>query len=152
MGIIPTRVHAVLDYLTGLLLIILPFLWMSQAPIGAWIPMVLGVFILLYSLFTRYEYSLVKLIPMPMHLLLDGLGGAFLILSPWLFGFGDEIWLPHVIIGVLEIVAAGATKRHPLATHARDVHPARPVTPPASPAAGREGHAGREGQANPTYR
>lgn len=139
MGIIPTRVHAVLDYLVGIALIVLPFLWMEEAPIAAWIPIILGASVILYSLFTAYEYSIVNLIPVPMHLLLDGIGGAFLIASPWLFGFGDEIWLPHVVIGIGEIVAAAATKRRPVALHARGTdsvtggHAGRGLRPSASP-------------------
>ncbi len=33
-------------------------------------------------------------------------GGALLALSPWLFGFADDVWLPHLIFGILEIGAS----------------------------------------------
>jgi hypothetical protein len=47
------------------------------------------------------------------HLALDLAGGAILALSPWLFGFSDYIWAPHLILGILEIGATLMTKLHP---------------------------------------
>lgn len=49
--------------------------------------MLLGISIIVYSLLTRYELSVAKLIPMPVHLGIDAPGGILLIASPWLFGF-----------------------------------------------------------------
>ena len=53
---------------------------------------------------------------MRMHLLTDALIGIFLVVSPWIFGFGDEganAWLPFVLIGIAEIGAAAMTKPMP---------------------------------------
>jgi hypothetical protein len=50
---------------------------------------------------------------MPTHLLLDAGSGAFLLVSPWLFGFADFVWWPHVVIGLLEIGSAVTTKKAP---------------------------------------
>jgi hypothetical protein len=44
--------------------------------------------------------------PMPAHLGTDMLVGAVLIVSPWLFGFADEVCLPHVLVESLEIGVA----------------------------------------------
>ena len=74
--------------------------------------MILGVGLLGVSLVTRYELSAAKLIPMPMHLALDAGMGLLLIASPWLFGFAEAIWWPHVLVGVLELGAAACTERH----------------------------------------
>lgn len=34
---------------------------------------------------------------------LDLIGGVFLAVSPWLFGFSERAWAPHLIVGLLEI-------------------------------------------------
>jgi hypothetical protein len=102
---IPTKLHGVLDYATAGLLIFAPAIFTFEnegAP--ARIPQMLGASILFYSLLTRYELGLVKKIPMKTHLTLDFLGALFLGLSPWLFGFANVSWKPHVLVAAFEIV------------------------------------------------
>jgi len=114
MRFIPTRVHAMTDYLTGVVLIIAPFvLRFADGGAAQWVPMILGTAILVMSLMTDYELSLARLIPMPVHLGIDAAGGLLLLASPWLFGFADRVLWPHVIIGVLEIGAALMTRTTP---------------------------------------
>jgi hypothetical protein len=54
-----------------------------------------------------------RVIPMPVHLTLDALSGALLAVSPWLFGFADHVWVPHVVLGLFEIGAALLTETTP---------------------------------------
>jgi hypothetical protein len=116
MRFISTRTHGVLDYMTGLLLIVAPWLFgFADAGAAAWIPIVLGIGLLGVSLVTRYELSVAKMIPMPTHLALDVGLGIFLLISPWLFGFADVIWWPHVLVGILEIGAGLCTEKYPSA-------------------------------------
>jgi hypothetical protein len=65
--------------------------------------MVLGFAMIGLSLLTRYEFGAVRLIPVPAHLAVDGLSGALLALSPWLFGFAGIVYLPHLILGLIEL-------------------------------------------------
>ena len=110
MRFIPTTVHGVMDYLVGILLIAAPWLFgFSDHTTATAILVALGVGVILYSLFTDYELGLVRSLPMPTHLWLDGLGGALLAVSPWLFGFADHTWAPHVVVGVIEIATAMCT-------------------------------------------
>lgn len=110
---IPTRIHAVLDYLVGAILIIAPFiLGFADGSPAQWVPMILGAAAIVYSLFTRYELGLVRLLPMPAHLGLDIASGVLLAASPWLFGFADRIFWPHVLFGLVEIVVPLLTRRH----------------------------------------
>jgi hypothetical protein len=51
------------------------------------------------SLFTNYELGLVGLIGMPAHLGMDAASGLLLAASPWLFGFSDVVWAPHLVLG-----------------------------------------------------
>jgi SPW repeat len=107
MRIIPTRVHGMIDYGFGVLLIIAPFL-LGFATGGAeqWVPTILGIAIIGMSLMTDYELSLARVVPMPIHLGVDVLGGILLAASPWLFGFSGRIYLPHFILGLVEIGTA----------------------------------------------
>jgi hypothetical protein len=116
MRFIPTRIHGMLDYLMGILLILSPWIFgfadaANEAAI--WVPVVLGIAAILYSLFTDYEMGLVRSIPMPTHLILDIASGALLALSPWLFGFADEVFWPHLLVGLLEIGAGLTTHTTP---------------------------------------
>jgi hypothetical protein len=62
---------------------------------------------------TDYELGVVRMIPMPVHLLLDIAAGALLAVSPWLFGFADRVFWPHLILGLLEIGAGLMTRTAP---------------------------------------
>jgi uncharacterized membrane protein HdeD (DUF308 family) len=67
---------------------------------------VLGIGLIAYSLFTNYELGVWKLAPMAVHNLIDVAAGAFLALSPWLFGFAAEsanVWAPHLVVGLAAI-------------------------------------------------
>ena len=110
---IPTRVHGIIDYIVGLLLIAAPFLFgFADGTAAQWVPIILGLSALVYSLLTKYELSAAKIIPMPVHLGLDVASGLLLAASPWLFGFSEMVWLPHVVVGVAEIIIPLLTQRH----------------------------------------
>ncbi|MBV9774576.1 MAG: hypothetical protein JO040_11535, partial [Gemmatimonadetes bacterium] len=65
------------------------------------------------SLFTDYELGAVRRLQMPVHLWLDGLGGILLAASPWIFGFDQTVWIPHVAAGAFEVLAALVTNTIP---------------------------------------
>ncbi|QJQ95831.1 MULTISPECIES: SPW repeat protein [Halomonadaceae] len=114
MRFISTRTHGMVDYIVGLFLIVSPFLFgFADGTAAQWVPIVLGVAALIYSVCTKYELGLVPMIPMPMHLTLDVMSGILFVISPWLFGFADRVFLPHVIFGLFEIVAGLTTKTGP---------------------------------------
>lgn len=129
MRFIPTRVHGILDYLVGVLLIAAPFvLNFDRGGAETWVPVILGLGAIGYSLFTNYELGLVRRIPMRVHLMLDIASGVFLAVSPWLFGFADYVWLPHVLVGLFEIGAGLMTERTPRHLAVDVAHPAgRPI-------------------------
>ena len=112
--LIPTRIHGVLDYLSGLLLIAAPWLFgFHDNRAATLVPLLLGVGVICYSLVTRYELGLIPVIAMRGHVLLDLMGGLLLLASPWLFGFAGRIAWPHVTVGLLEIGAALFTATTP---------------------------------------
>ena len=117
MRIIPTRFHGVLDYAMGALLIVAPYLLgFADGTAAQYVPQAVGLATLLMSLVTDYELSIVKLIPMPVHLGVDVASGLLLALSPWLFGFADRVFWPHLILGVAEVGAALMTQTRPHST------------------------------------
>lgn len=115
---IPTKVHGVLDYLVAVALIFAPMIFGFQAVGGAavTIPVVLGIGLFIYSLLTNYEWGVFKVINMKYHLVIDVLASALLALSPWLFGFADEMWnawVPHVVVGLTVILVVIFSKSQP---------------------------------------
>lgn len=114
-----TRMHGYMDYLMGGLLILLPFILNFPGGAATAVPVVLGAGVIMYSLITDYELGLLKILAMRTHLFIDLLGGVFLAVSPWLFGFADEVFWPFLILGILEIGASLMTEKAP----SYDAHP-----------------------------
>src|SRR5215212_7468220 len=100
---ITTKVHGMLDYPVGLLLLFAPnlFGFADAGEAAVWVPRLIGIVTLVQSFFTRYELGAVKALSMRMHLMNDYIAGAFLTASPFLFGFyrlEQRMWLPHVVL------------------------------------------------------
>jgi len=114
---ISTRIHGILDYIVGIALIAAPWL-LGFAHMGAetWVPVILGVGAIVYALMTDFEMGVVPVIPMGIHLGIDVIAGAFLAVSPWLLGYANIVWVPHLIVGLLLIVAGLLTERIPTST------------------------------------
>ncbi len=113
---ISIRTHNVLDYVIGAVLIFSPYL-LGFATIDAarGVFQFLGVALIVYSLFTKYEYSIAKWIPVNVHMGLDLATGAVLIMAPWAFGYREAIttghvWA-HVILGFGAFALVGFTDR-----------------------------------------
>jgi hypothetical protein len=120
MRFMTTRMHGVADYLVGVVLIVVPYLLgFADGGPAQWIFQLLGAAAIIYSLLTRYEWGVVRLIPMPVHLMLDFGSGVLLAASPWLFGFADRLFWPHVIFGLVEIAASLTTETRPRTAEAR---------------------------------
>jgi hypothetical protein len=116
--IIPTKIHGALDYIVAIALFFAPTLFGFKALGGpaVIIPMVLGVGLALYSLLTRYEWGVFKVLPMPYHLVIDFIAALFLAVSPFLFGFSSapiNAWLPHVIVGLTVILVVALSQTEP---------------------------------------
>ncbi len=114
MRFVPTRIHGVADWLLGGLLIVIPWvLGFARGGAETRVLVALGVTGLLVTFFTNHEYGVMRKIPMIGHLWVDGLSGLLLAASPWVFGFADAVWIPHVVLGLTEFIAALVTKTVP---------------------------------------
>jgi len=116
---IPTKVHGALDYIVGIALILAPWIFnfMDVGGAAVIIPMVLGVGLIAYSIFTKYEWGLIKVLGMPYHLIFDVVASVFLALSPFIFGFYEgqpwNVWVPHVVVGITVILVVIFSQTQP---------------------------------------
>ncbi|HZH11813.1 MAG TPA: SPW repeat protein [Microvirga sp.] len=111
MRFLPTSIHGVIDYLWGLALFASPWvLGFSDVPEAKWVAVVFGVGAILYSVFTAYEVGVLRIVPMPLHLVLDGVAGMLLAASPFVLGFSDQVYLAHLLFGLFSIVASLVTR------------------------------------------
>jgi hypothetical protein len=114
MRVIPTSVHSAVDQVVGPALVIAPtILRLGRTSPEGIVARAVGGAEAVYSNLTDYELSVKKIVPMPVHLALDAVGGATLALVPQLTGArqrGKKHWLPHLAIGALEVGMAALTK------------------------------------------
>jgi hypothetical protein len=115
---LPTKIHGALDYIVAIALILAPniFQFSNAGAAPVWIPRILGVVLIAYSLFTRYEWGLIKVVAMPYHLMVDLGASIFLAASPFIFGFAGQsanVWLPHVVVGIAVILVVLVSKTQP---------------------------------------
>jgi len=114
MRFISTKVHGVMDYISGLLLIVSPWLfYFADGTAAQSVPVIIGITLLLVSILTKYEVGVANVMSMPMHLSIDIIAGIILIASPWLYNFADRIMWPHVVFGVFEIMVGFMTQTLP---------------------------------------
>ncbi len=111
---IATKTHGLMDYLMGIVLVLSPFvLGFATGGVAMWLPIIIGIAVILYSMFTDYEYGASPNISMRTHLGLDIAGGLILAISPWLFGFVNIVFWPHLILGLAVVVTGLMTDKVP---------------------------------------
>jgi len=103
---ISRKTHGVIDYLSVGFMSAAPWLFGFSTNLPASICFYISAAAVLFlSLFTNYELGIRKSIPMAFHLDMDMVLGLLLATSPWLFGFAQEVYLPHVLTGAFAMVA-----------------------------------------------
>jgi hypothetical protein len=124
MRFLPTAVHGAIDYLWGFSLLASPYVFgFADGGRGQWVAMIFGAGAILYSFVTAYELGALRILPMEAHLILDGIGGAALAASPWVLGFADRVFWPHLLFGLFSVAAS-------LVTHTRPANPVHAVSRP----------------------
>jgi hypothetical protein len=112
MRLINTKVHALLDYLLSLVLAGSP--WLFKFPpsgLKYQVPLAVGVIAAALALTTRFEFSVVKIISLRLHLVIDVFSGLLLAASPWLFDFKEIVFKPHLVFGLTHAIVAVITDR-----------------------------------------
>jgi hypothetical protein len=111
MKLISSKMHGYLDYAVAIILIGLPWInGFNQNGPDTWVLVILGIGTILYSVMTDYELGLLRVFSMKTHLVLDTISGLLLIVSPWLFGFSDYVYMPHIILGAFELLVVLMTR------------------------------------------
>lgn len=112
MRIIPVNVHNILDYIYGVLIIASPWIFnFAKGGAETFVPVAVGILTILMALFTNYKYSAFKIISFNAHLTLDLIIGIFTAASPWIFGFSQYIYFPHLVFGIFAVVVSVMSKR-----------------------------------------
>lgn len=104
---IPTKIHAYVDYIIALVLILSPLLFgFGTGGAETLIPIGFGMVLILYNFFTDYELGMSKQIPLWAHFRMDQLAGGLLATSPWVFNFYEIVYLPHLLLGITLVVSS----------------------------------------------
>jgi hypothetical protein len=140
-GPVSVTLHSIAEPFFAALLIAAPFLF-GFDDVGAptALAIVAGVGLLVLAMSTCWRLSLMKLVPLPAHAMLDLAVGALLVASPFLFGFNDDSGAAtafFIVFGLLEIMASLATRWSSAAAPARRRRGGRGEEPP--PVAGPAG-------------
>jgi prepilin signal peptidase PulO-like enzyme (type II secretory pathway) len=112
-GPLPLRFHAAIEPLIGIVLIAAPWIFgFSDANDAKTLCIVLGIIVIIAGALTDWRVSLVRLIPLRMHLMTDLLIALVLIVSPFVLGFSGNGGATRFVIiaGVLEAIAALSTR------------------------------------------
>jgi hypothetical protein len=115
MRFLPTRVHGLIDYVWGVLIFATPWVFGFADGLAGYLLMMFGVGAFAYSLATDYEWGVLPLLSVPVHLAIDGAGGLFLMVAPWLFGFADRATWPYLAFGGFSLAAGLVTQTRPAA-------------------------------------
>jgi signal transduction histidine kinase len=114
MKLINRKLHGVLDYLTGVFLILSPQLFQfGEQQAAASFIVIMGGLVLLYSLLTEYEMGILAVIPYSVHLGIDVLCGLTCILSVLLLSNDLLYELPHLYIGIFKLAEAALSRKDP---------------------------------------
>ena len=131
-GPIPLNVHAGLEPLIAIVIIAAPWIFgFSGVDDAKVVCIAVGAIMLIAGSMTDWRLSIVRVIPLRVHMATDLLLGAVLILAPFVLGFSDEGGATRftVIVGALEILTALATRWDPLEAEESAVHRRSRSTP-----------------------
>jgi hypothetical protein len=117
-GPIPRFVHGLIEYAAGVLLLAAPFLLGFDAGSAIAASVAIGVLVILVAATTEGPTSLVDSLQIQLHIALDYALGAFLVASPFLFGFSGEgpPTAFFIAIGVVHLLMTVGTRFLPRKT------------------------------------
>lgn len=105
MKFISSRTHTYIGALVGIVLVVAPWIFQfDEVDPAKWSAIGVGLFVLVNELVTTSPASLLKIVPMRLHIALDVVTGIFLLATPFLFQFSDEdanSWVPHIVVGLV---------------------------------------------------
>jgi VIT1/CCC1 family predicted Fe2+/Mn2+ transporter len=114
-GPIPRFVHGAIEYAAGVIFLVAPFVLGFDAGAATAVSIVVGVLVLVVAASTEGPTSLSNALQIQLHVLLDYALAAFLIASPFLFGYSDETEPTafFIAMGVLHLLVTIGTRFKP---------------------------------------
>ena len=112
-GPLPLRAHQAIEPIAAIVLIAAPWIFgFSDNDTPTTLSIIVGVIVLVTGMTTRWRMSLVKLIPLRTHFMMDLAVGVALVALPFIAGFSDHGGATRffVIAGVLELGTALMTR------------------------------------------
>lgn len=103
------NIHALLDYPVAVMLLTAPFVLGlgDSSPAALWLGVGAGVAALALTILTDHKLGLIRVIPYPVHVLVDGLVGVTFLAAPFVLGFsGLDAWFYWVNGGAVMTVVA----------------------------------------------
>lgn len=114
-GFISTTFFGFFGYILALTTMSSPWLFGFWHVGGAslFIPLLFGWFHLIMCIFSNTKAGMLGVFPIQMHCVLNVLSGFILLVSPFLYGFCDRVYLPHLILGGLIFLMGLGVKNSP---------------------------------------
>ena len=112
MRFVNDKIHGILDYVTAIALIAIPFLanFQAESAFAHWFSVVGGAGLFLYSLVTSYSLSARNLLSFKAHLVLDFTAGIAFLLVPFIIGFGGVPRTIYLAVGIAVVGLVLVTK------------------------------------------
>lgn len=109
------KAHNGIDYVAALFFLLVPALFgFAEIEVARNLFRLLGILLLTYSLFTKYEFAVWRKLPLGVHMTFDLAIGVILLLSPFVLGYRDLLSvsqeLTHYMLGVGLIVLVAVTR------------------------------------------
>ena len=138
-----TRVCSLLHYGSVVLFLLTPVLsgGATDGP-QTWIPVGLGVLMAGVTFAAKDRIGPARLVDGSTRQNVEMAGSTLLVLSPWLFGFADLTWRPHLLVGQVGIGVSMLTQK------VEELPMGRCLTSPWPPGSGPQG--APQGRGTPT--
>ena len=99
-----------------------PYYWHAGGAI-LFLPLIIGWLQMIMTFFSASPMGVIKQFPVQMHCFQNILTGSFLIASPFIYGFSDVIWWPHILCGLVLVILGLFTTNSPFTTPTPHVAP-----------------------------
>src|ERR1700749_4294628 len=120
---VSTSTFGLLNYVIALTLMSSPWLFGFSHVGGAsfFLPLVFGWLQLIMAIFSKNKFGFMNVFPASMHCFIDVVGGSFLMVSPFLYGYSVHVFWPQLILGGLVFFLGIFTNLSPLSDEPRHV-------------------------------
>jgi len=111
-GPIPISLHGFIEYAAGVLFIVAPLLLDYDSGTATGLSVAIGILILVIAATSAFPTGLIPRIPISVHVTLDFVLAALLIVSPFVFGFSDETEPTafFVVLGIAHLLITIGTR------------------------------------------